>query len=129
MHRAVRMGLCPGGYPYRYTDLEIAQIALDYVNARRREILGEGYDLVRNPDLVQIAKERAASLSGNYHTKGYEIINDNGSNFMASWEVVKEGPSNLYSDPNLYYFGYGCYRPEGNTPFFSSGWTVFKATY
>jgi len=100
-----------------YTDYERAQIMLGYVNQLRREVLGEGYDLVLDTKLIELSGIRAKEIVTNFshyggtYTNAGENIIDGSPTIKAQFEAWKKskGHYNNMIHENYKYFGYSAF--------------------
>lgn len=97
-----------------YTDYERANIMLGYVNQLRREVLGEGYDLVLDNKLIELSGIRAKEIVTNFshyggtYTNAGENITANGATVLGQFNSWKTSPGhyqNMIND-SYKYFGY-----------------------
>ena len=73
----------------KYSAYEAANIMLGYVNELRREVLGEGYDLVLDTTLMGLAETRAKEISVNYSHSGGTYTNA-GENIAKGCKTLKD---------------------------------------
>lgn len=99
----------------KYSAYEAATTMLGYVNELRREVLGEGYDLVLDTTLLSLAEIRAEEIVSNFShdtttfTNAGENITAVGSNIKGTFEVWKKSTKGHYENminKNYKYFGY-----------------------
>lgn len=103
-----------------YTEYEKANIMLGYVNELRREVLGEGYDLVLDTKLIELANIRAKEIVSNFShgggtfTNAGENITNGGSTVKAQFERWKasQGHYENMIRENYKYFAYASYTPN-----------------
>ena len=76
----------------KYSAYEAATIMLSYVNELRREVLGEGYDLVLDTTLMGLAETRAKEISINYSHGGgtYTNAGENIANPGNTGNIIKK---------------------------------------
>ena len=100
-----------------YTDYERANIMLGYVNQLRREVLGEGYDLVLDNKLIELSGIRSKEIVTNFshyggtYTGAGENILDGSPTIKAQFEAWKksQGHYNNMINENYKYFGYSAF--------------------
>lgn len=102
---------------YAYDNMTAANIMLGYVNDLRREVLGEGYDLVLDSTMVEYAAVRAKEISTNYcHISGNpygenidEVAPGNIiSTFFSEWKASSGHYNNMVKS-SYKRFGFGMY--------------------
>lgn len=71
-----------------YSDYEKAQIMLGYVNQLRREVLGEGYDLVLDNRLIELSVIRSKEIVTNFSHYGGTFTNA-GENILKGSPTIK----------------------------------------
>ncbi len=108
------------GYPdlntvtYAYDAMTAATIMLGYVNDLRREVLGEGYDLVLDSNLVTLASNRAVEISTDFRHVGLpcgENIAMTAPSISAMFDGWKNSPGHYANmvGAGYKYFGFAMY--------------------
>ena len=103
-----------------YTEYEKAQIMLGYVNELRRQVLGDGYDLVLDTKLIELSNIRAKEISVNFshyggtYTNAGENITEGGATIKTQFERWKASPGHYTNmiQENYKYFAYASYAPD-----------------
>ncbi len=100
---------------FAYTDYEAAVIMLGYVNELRREVLGEGYDLVLSNTLIEKTKVRSVEIITDFSHKNVPVgCRENIAHYRPSLEDMflgwKSSPGHYAAmvDESMISFGFAC---------------------
>ncbi len=106
-------------YIYENDPVGLATKMLEYVNELRREVLGEGYDLVLDPKLIELAQIRSVEIKKEFaHTgtptnagENISIDAPSVSRLFNSWKESSGHYANMVY-PDYKYFGFAMYTPN-----------------